>query len=221
VGVLSRWQAGVLSTIHYHSEEEQMANMQWSQLRPIHDAAAALDGLADDATADELADAVSQAMEHLAKALDVLEISDRVAARLIPKWKSTNGSLRNAISDRSSEISRRLLDANDGKSLPVVVESDNGEQVVCTPKVSIRRSEIKRQELLEAVDRAVADPKNRLNPDGSGELLDFDAAKLLLHKKVFRPEPRWSELKKIGISDDEFCRRESSYTLDVQQGVTL
>ncbi len=198
-----------------------MANMQWSQLRPIHDAAAALDGLADDATADELADAVSQAMEHLAKALDVLEISDRVAARLIPKWKSTNGSLRNAISDRSSEISRRLLDANDGKSLPVVVESDNGEQVVCTPKVSIRRSEIKRQELLEAVDRAVADPKNRLNPDGSGELLDFDAAKLLLHKKVFRPEPRWSELKKIGISDDEFCRRESSYTLDVQQGVTL
>ena len=118
-----------------------MANMQWSQLRPIHDAAAALDGLADDATADELADAVSQAMEHLAKALDVLEISDRVAARLIPKWKSTNGSLRNAISDRSSEISRRLLDANDGKSLPVVVESDNGEQVVCTPKVSIRRSE--------------------------------------------------------------------------------
>jgi hypothetical protein len=198
-----------------------MANMQWSQLRPIHDAAAALDGLADDATADELADAVSQAMEHLAKALDVLEISDRVAARLIPKWKSTNGSLRNAISDRSSEISRRLLDANGGKSLPVVVESDNGEQVVCTPKVSIRRSEIKRQELLEAVDRAVADPKNRLNPDGSGELLDFDAAKLLLHKKVFRPEPRWSELKKIGISDDEFCRRESSYTLDVQQGATL
>ena len=189
-----------------------MANMQGSQLRPIHDAAAALDGLADDATADELADAVSQAMEHLANALDVLEISDRVAARLIPKWKSTNGSLRNAISDRSSEISRRLLDANGGKSLPVVVESDNGEQVVCTPKVSIRRSEIKRQELLEAVDRAVSDPKNRLNPDGSGELL---------HKKVFRPEPRWSELKKIGISDDEFCRRESSYTLDVQQGVTL
>ena len=198
-----------------------MANMQGSQLRPIHDAAAALDGLADDATAEELADAVSQAMEHLANALDVLEISDRVAARLIPKWKSTNGSLRNAISDRSSEISRRLLDANGGKSLPVVVESDNGEQVVCTPKVSIRRSEIKRQELLEAVDRAVSDPKNRLNPDGSGELLNFDAAKLLLHKKVFRPEPRWSELKKIGISDDEFCRRESSYTLDVQQGVTL
>ena len=198
-----------------------MANMQGAQLRPIHDAAAALDGLADDATADELADAVSQAMEHLANALDVLEISDRVAARLIPKWKSTNGSLRNAISDRSSEISRRLLDANGGKSLPVVVESDNGEQVVCTPKVSIRRSEIKRQELLEAVDRAVSDPKNRLNPDGSGELLNFDAAKLLLHKKVFRPEPRWSELKKIGISDDEFCRRESSYTLDVQQGVTL
>ncbi len=198
-----------------------MANMQGSQMRPIHDAAAALDGIANDATADELADAVSQAMEHLANALDVLEISDRVAARLIPKWKNTNGSIRAVISDRSSEIARRLLDANGGKSLPVVVESDNGEQVVCTPKVSIRRAEIKRQDLIEAVDRAVADPKHRLNPDGSGELMDFDTAKLLLHKKVFRPEPRWSELKKIGINDDEFCRREASYTLDVQQGVTL
>jgi hypothetical protein len=198
-----------------------MANMQGSQLRPVHDAAAALDGIADDATADELADAVSVAMGHLAQALDVLEVSDRVAARLIPKWKAVNSAMRTVISDYSNEIARRLLERNGGKPLPVLVESDNGEQIVCTPKVTMRRSEVNRQELVEAVDRAAGESRNRLNPDGSGELLNYDAAKVLLMKKVFRMEPRWSELKKIGINDDEFCRREAAYSLDVQQGATL
>lgn len=198
-----------------------MANMQASQMRPIHDAAAALAGVADDATADELADAVSRAIEHLATALVGLEVSDRVAARLIPDWKQSNALLRSVIADRGSEIALRLLEANNGKPLPVVVVSDTGEQVVCTPKVTVRRSEIKRQELTEAVDRAASDPKNRLSPDGSGELLDYDTAKLLLTRKVFRAEPRWSELKKIGINDDEFCRRQSFYSLDVQQGGSL
>ena len=198
-----------------------MANMQGSQLRPVHDAAAALDGIADDATTDELADAVSVAIGHLAQALDVLEVSDRVAARLILKWKAANGAMRTVISSYSNEIARRLLERNDGKPLPVLVESDNGEQIVCTPKVTMRRSEVNRQELVEAVDRAAGESRNRLNPDGSGELLDYDAAKVLLIKKVFRMEPRWSELKKIGINDDEFCRREAAYSLDVQQGATL
>ena len=198
-----------------------MANMQGSQLRPVHDAAAALDGIADDATTDELADAVSVAIGHLAQALDVLEVSDRVAARLILKWKAANGAMRTVISSYSNEIARRLLERNGGKPLPVLVESDNGEQIVCTPKVTMRRSEVNRQELVEAVDRAAGESRNRLNPDGSGELLDYDAAKVLLIKKVFRMEPRWSELKKIGINDDEFCRREAAYSLDVQQGATL
>ena len=198
-----------------------MANMQGSQLRPVHDAAAALDGIADDATTSELADAVSVAIGHLAQALDVLEVSDRVAARLILKWKAANGAMRTVISSYSNEIARRLLERNGGKPLPVLVESDNGEQIVCTPKVTMRRSEVNRQELVEAVDRAAGESRNRLNPDGSGELLDYDAAKVLLIKKVFRMEPRWSELKKIGINDDEFCRREAAYSLDVQQGATL
>ena len=77
-----------------------MANMQGSQMRPIHDAAAALAGVADDATADELADAVSRAIEHLATALVGLEVSDRVAARLIPDWKQSNALLRSVIADR-------------------------------------------------------------------------------------------------------------------------
>ena len=198
-----------------------MANMQWSQLRPVHDAAAALDGLADDATADEIADAITTAIDHLAEATRRSEISDRVAARLIPKWKSTNSALRESISDYSSRIASRLFEANGNKPLPVVIESDNGEQIVCTPKHTVRRTEIKRDELTEAVERLTANPVFRLDPNGDGELLDYDVAKLRLFKRVFRFEPRWSELKKLGLNDDEYCKKESGYSLDVQKGTSL
>ena len=198
-----------------------MANMQWSQLRPVHDAAAALDGLADDATADEIADAITAALDHLAEATRRIEISDRVAARLIPKWKSTNSALRESISDYSSRIASRLFEANGNKPLPVVIESDNGDQIVCTPKHTVRRTEIKRDELTEAVERLTANPVFRLDPNGDGELLDYDVAKLRLFKRVFRFEPRWSELKKLGLNDDEYCKKESGYSLDVQKGTSL
>ena len=198
-----------------------MANLQWSQLRPVHDAAAALDGLADDATADEIADAITTAMEHLAEATHHIEISDRVAARLVPKWKKTNGALRETISEYSTRIASRLFEANAGKPLPVVIESDNGEQVVCTPKHTVRRTEIKRDELVEAVERLTANPVHRLDPNGAGELLDYDVAKVRLFKRAFRMEPRWSELKKLGLNDDEFCKKESGFSLDVQKGASL
>ena len=198
-----------------------MANMQWSQLRPVHDAAAALDGLADDATADEIADAITTAMGHLAEATHHIEISDRVAARLIPKWKQANSKLRESISEYSTRIASRLFEANNNKPLPVVIESDNGEQIVCTPKHTVKRTEIRRDELAEAVERLPATPVFRLDPNGDGELLDYDVAKLRLFKRAFRFEPRWSELKKLGLNDDEFCKKESGFSLDVQKGTTL
>jgi len=198
-----------------------MANMQWSQLRPVHDAAAALDGIADDATADEIADAITTAMGHLAEATHHIEMSDRVAARLIPKWKKANGKLRESISGYSTRIASRLFEANGNKPLPVVIESDNGEQVVCTPKHTVKRTEIRRDELAEAVERLTANPVFRLDPNGDGELLDYDVAKLRLFKRAFRFEPRWSELKKLGLNDDEFCKKEASFSLDVQKGAKL
>ena len=198
-----------------------MANMQWSQLRPVHDAAAALDGLADDATAAEIADAITTAMGHLAEATHHIEISDRVAARLIPKWKQANSKLRESISEYSTRIASRLFEANNNKPLPVVIESDNGEQIVCTPKHTVKRTEIRRDELAEAVERLTANPVFRLDPNGDGELLDYDVAKLRLFKRAFRFEPRWSELKKLGLNDDEFCKKESGFSLDVQKGTTL
>lgn len=187
----------------------------------IAEAANAFKELSDDATADEIADSLTVGLETLADILSQYEISDRTAARLIPRWKYIQSALRTISNSYATQIARRLLEANNGKALPVVVESDNGEQVVCTPKISVRRSEVARDDLVAAVERAAGKPQNRLNPNGTGELLDHDQAKVLLFKKCFRMEPRWSDLKKIGIYDDEFCRRESSYSLDVRKGATL
>lgn len=198
-----------------------MANTEWSLMRPIHDAAAALDGIADDATPDEIADAVTVALKRLSDGINMLEISDRAAARQILQWKTISANLRSLTAHYTNHIAKRLLESNNGKSLPVVVESDNGEHIVCVPKVSIRRSEVNRQELTEAVERLSSNPVHRLNPNGTGELVDHDTAKLMLFKKAFRFEPRWSELKKLGIQDDEFCSREKQYSLDVKPGTQL
>ena len=197
-----------------------MTKMEWPQMRPIHDAAAALDGLTDDATNAELGEAITTAVEHLADAINRLALSDRKAAQLITRWKSANTQLREAANTHSSDIAQRLLDANKGKSTPVVI--DTGEQqIVCTPKVSKRRTEIERDELMKAVERASNDPINRLNPTGTGELLEYGEAKVLLLKKCFRLEPRWTELKKLGIYADEYCKPELSFTLDIREGATL
>lgn len=197
-----------------------MANMQWSQLRPIHDAAAALDGVADDATTDEVGHAVTAAISHLAEALNRLELSDRGAAQLIPDWKRTSVDVREAINTYSSEIARRLLDANRGKPTPVVIDTGS-KQIVCTPRVSKRRTDVERDELAKAVERAAREPVNRLNPNGTGELLDHAEAKVLLLKQCFRLEPRWTELKKLGVNDDEYCKHETMFALDIREGGSL
>ena len=197
-----------------------MQNMEWPQMRPIHDAAAALDGLSDDATNDELGQAVTTAIMHLTEALSRFELTDRTAARLIPKWKHAGVNLREVTNYYSSEISQRLLEVNKGKVTPVVI--DTGEQqIVCTPRVSKRRTDVEREALAKAVERVSAEPIHRLNPNGTGELMDHSEAKVLLLKKCFRFEPGWTEIMKLGIEDDEFCKHETTFTLDIKEGATL
>jgi hypothetical protein len=196
-----------------------MANMQ-RHMYPLADIADAFQKLNDDATPDEIADVATQAIEDLAEVLASLEMTDRTSVRLIDRWKKTMAHLRSATNDNGSRVAQRLLEVNKGKSVPVSVETDEG-QVICTPKVTVRRSEIQRDELIRAVERAASQPANRVDPTGTGELLDYDTAKVLLFKKAFRMEPRWTDLKKLGINDDEFCRKESSYSLDIKESQSL
>jgi hypothetical protein len=197
-----------------------MANMQ-RQLQPIAQVAASFQKLNDDATADEIAAVATEGIEALAEVLEALEMSDRTAVRLITKWKKATGDLRSITTEQSTRIAKRLLDVNKGKPLPVSVETDEGVQVICTPKVTVRRSEVARDDLVKAVERAAGEPANRVSPTGTGEVLDYDTAKVLLFKKCFRFEPRWSDLKKLGVNDDEFCRKDFGYSLDIKEGMIL
>tara|TARA_R110000765_G_scaffold407092_1_gene504268 strand:- start:35 stop:622 length:588 start_codon:yes stop_codon:yes gene_type:complete len=195
-----------------------MANLQELHLQPIANAAAALN-LDNDATPNEIAKAATTAIKELANLLDRLEVADATVIPLIPEWKEASTTLRNIASSQGSELSRRLMESTNGKSKPVIVETDHGP-TVCTPRVSITR-EFDREDLIRAVERSTSIQENRLNPDGSGELLDYDSAKVVLFKKVFRMEPRWTELKKIGVDTDMYSNKKTSYTVQIESAKTL
>ena len=42
----------------------------------------------------------------------------------------------------------------------------------------------------------------------TGELRSPDVVALELHKRCFLSEPKWTELKNLGVNDDDFCSRE-------------
>jgi len=195
-----------------------MANQQDFHWKPLANAAAALD-LDKDATQGEIALAATTAITELANLLDRLEVSDATVIPLIPQWKEASTALRGIASSQGSELSRRLMQSTKGQSKPVIVDTDQGP-TVCTPRVSITR-EFDRDDLIRAVERATAAQDNRLNPDGSGELLDYDTAKVVLFKKVFRMEPRWTELKKIGVDPNEYSDKKTNYTVTIERANKL
>ena len=195
-----------------------MANQQDFHWKPIANAAAALN-LANDATQNEIAAAATTAITELTNLLDRLEVSDPTVIPLIPEWKEASTVLRGIASSQGSELSRRLMQSTNGKSKPVIVDTDQGP-TVCTPRVSVTR-EFDRDDLIRAVERATAVQENRINPDGSGELLDYDTAKVVLFKKVFRMEPRWTELKKIGVDPNEYSDKKTNYTVTIERANTL
>ena len=197
-----------------------MANTNDAQLRPISEAAEALNGIAPDATADEIAQATSKALTLIASAMSSLEVTDGASAVLADNCKQTATFLRNVGNVRSQEVAKRLMETTKGKARPVSIKSGD-KHLVVTPKVTYRRSEVDRYGLIEAVERLTANPVYRLDPNSDGELLDYDVAKVRLFKKAFRMEPRWSAIKQLGLQEDEFCRRETHYQLDVKEVTEL
>ena len=195
-----------------------MANQQDFHWKPLAKAAAALD-LDKDATQGEIALAATTAITELTNLLDRLEVSDATVIPLIPEWKEASTALRNIASSQGSQLSRRLMESTNGKSKPVIVETDQGP-TVCTPRVAVTR-EFDRDEVIRAVERATSIQTNRINPDGSGELLDYDTAKVVLFKKVFRMEPRWTDLKKIGVDPNEYSERKTNYTVQIESANKL
>ena len=199
-----------------------MANLNELQMQPIQTAANALNNLADDPTQDEIALAITTTIDNLSEVMERLEITDRTAITLLDKWKKAQDHLSMVHRTQTQTIAERLLSKNNGTSIPIVIDTEDGE-IICTPRIKIgRKIDItQREDVMRAVERATANKENRLNPDGSGELLDYDTAKVVLFKKVFRMEPRWTEAKKLNINPDDYSSKSFSYTLDIQKAAKL
>ena len=83
------------------------------------------------------------------------------------------------------------------------------------------RTEVKRDELVAAVERLVlTNPELRSDPF-SGEIASLDETRISLLKRCFRFEPRWTDLQKVGIKVDDFAHTEWSSTVKITKAATL
>lgn len=65
------------------------------------------------------------------------------------------------------------------------------------------RTEVDREGLVSAVNRLAA---GRCVDEDGHIVGDIAAAKVEMYGEMFRFEPRWGALKKVGIKDDEYCK---------------
>ena len=107
----------------------------------------------------------------------------------------------------------------DGKKM-AVVDMPDGSQVTVEKTVRANRKDIDKEGLTSAVERLAIKDEQRLDT-ATGELADVDATKIRLFKKCFRFEPRWTELKQLGIDDDEYCHRDWEPTAKIEAGGRL
>lgn len=83
-----------------------------------------------------------------------------------------------------------------------------------------RRSEVNRDDLVRDIERLAADPVHRLDAS-TGELGTIEQARRSLIAKVFRFEPRWAEVTKLGLQEDEYCSRTWSRNIEMEEVVEL
>ncbi|MGA1037176.1 MAG: hypothetical protein ACO3VQ_05125 [Ilumatobacteraceae bacterium] len=83
-----------------------------------------------------------------------------------------------------------------------------------------RRTEVDRESLVKAVERLATEPTLRVD-SVTGELAPIEQVRRNLIAKVFRFEPRWAEINKLGLQEDEYCSRVWSRNIDVEEVHTL
>lgn len=102
-----------------------------------------------------------------------------------------------------------------------VVQHPDGKSKLMVERVNkSTRKDLDREGLLMAVNKIAAENKHRVNID-TGELCDIHESRNRLYQKCFRFEPRWTELKEIGIDDDEFCVKSWETSVKVSAGGRL
>ena len=117
--------------------------------------------------------------------------------------------------DRLDEAARNIRSAaTAAKALAYRMIDDAGEQRVVLPSGLVaeragswRRTSIDRTGLTKYVRNCAALDDIRMDKD-TGELRPPEVVTVDLYERCFRFEPKWTELKNLGVDDENFCSRE-------------
>lgn len=153
----------------------------------------------------ELSQALLDPADEEVVLADLIEMVDRLddAAR----------NIRTA-STAAKMLANRLID-NAGEQRVVL-----GSGIVAERTGSWRRSEIDRTGLVKYVRKVALLDDIRMDPK-TGELRPAEAVTVDLYERCFRFEPKWTELKSLGVDDDEFCRREFVASVKITKAKVL
>lgn len=140
----------------------------------------------------KLSDLLLDPVDESVSLPDLIEMVDRLdkAARNI-----------RAASTAAKALANRLID-NAGEQRVVL-----GSGIVAERTGSWRRSSIDRAALVKYVRKVALLDDVRMDAD-TGELRPAEAVTVDLYERCFRFEPKWKELKHIGVNDEDFCSRE-------------
>jgi len=95
-----------------------------------------------------------------------------------------------------------------------------GNGIVAERTGSWRRTNVDRDALVKYVAKCARLDDIRMDPE-TGELRPPEVVALELHLRCFRPEPKWTELKALGVDDDEFCHREFQASIKINKAKVL
>ena len=153
----------------------------------------------------KLADLLLNPVDEEVNLADLIEMADRLdeAARNIKSASTAAKALANRLIDNAGE--QRVVLANG---------------IVAERTGSWRRSNIDRAALVRYVRKVAFHEDVRMDPE-TGELRPTEAVTVDLYERCFRFEPKWTELKNLGVDDDEYCRREFVASIKIDRGKVL
>lgn len=150
---------------------------------------------------EELLDPVPEDIE-LSALIEMVDLLD-----------TANRNIRSAVG-KAKVLANRKIEAT-GEQRVVL-----GNGILAERTGSWRRSNINRDGLVKYVAKCARLDDVRMDPE-TGELRPAEVVALELHQRCFRPEPKWTELKALGVNDDEFCQREWQPSIKIVKAKVL
>ena len=145
--------------------------------------------------ASEIRDMSEALLEKVSGADDLSELIE-----LIDDLDTANRNIRFASTSCKAVANKKMDEMGEQR-----VVLPNG--LIAEKAGSYRRTNIDREGLEKYVLKCARLEDIRIDPE-TGELRSPDVVALELHKRCFRSEPKWTELKNLGVKDDDFCSRE-------------